>query len=166
LGIKRAVPEERKTYDNAERKKLRDTIVLQNVNAPIIDLHELTKELSTHEPAVGSVFTFGSRDIDRLRALEAFQRNQDWKYFHKPSTVYRNESLQVGEMMRQVEGYQAEDGKNVEGKMKRVIFEGPKGSGKSVLLLQSMAWALQKGWLVVNIPNGMYLYSRDMECVN
>ena len=46
---------------------------------------------------------------------------------------------------------------NVGGEFQRAVLCGPKGSGKSVLLLQAMTWALQRGWLVINIPNGIPL---------
>ena len=38
----------------------------------------------------------------------------------------------------------------------RRVITGPKGVGKSILLLQVMAWAQQRNWLVLSIPNGMF----------
>ena len=38
----------------------------------------------------------------------------------------------------------------------RRVITGPKGVGKSILLLQVMAWAQQRNWLVISIPNGMF----------
>ena len=38
----------------------------------------------------------------------------------------------------------------------RMVITGPKGVGKSILLLQAMAWAQKRDWLVLPIPNGMY----------
>lgn len=40
------------------------------------------------------------------------------------------------------------------GKHVRIILDGARGVGKSVLLLQTMAWAMQRGWVIINIPNG------------
>jgi RecA/RadA recombinase len=32
---------------------------------------------------------------------------------------------------------------------------GKQGSGKTVLQMQAMAMALNKGWVVIHLPNGM-----------
>ena len=36
----------------------------------------------------------------------------------------------------------------------RRVITGPRGAGKSVLLTQAMAWAHQRNWVVLTIPNG------------
>lgn len=36
----------------------------------------------------------------------------------------------------------------------RRVLHGPRGAGKTVLLLQAMAWAHQRDWVVLTIPNG------------
>jgi len=137
----------RAAFKEGERKQIRQRIVLSNTNAPPVNLGELTVEVSTHEPAIGSVFSFGAHDVDRLRELQAFKRSQDWKFFYRPSTVMRKESLMLGEMLKAIE-------EGPKGACERVVLTGPKGSGKSVLLTQTMAWALQREWVVINIPNG------------
>lgn len=38
----------------------------------------------------------------------------------------------------------------------RGIIHGLRGSGKSVLLAQAMAWAHQRSWVVITIPNGTF----------
>jgi hypothetical protein len=138
-------------FKPGERREIRQRIVLSNTNAPSVDLPELSVGDSTLEAAVGRVFAFGARDIDRLRELDGFRRSQDWKFFHRPSTVMRKESLRLGEMLAWIQ--QPEE--HPQTKCERLIFTGPKGSGKSVLLLQTMAWALQREWVVINIPNGI-----------
>ena len=37
----------------------------------------------------------------------------------------------------------------------RLVCHGPRGIGKSILLTQAMAWAHQRGWVVITIPNGV-----------
>jgi small subunit ribosomal protein S29 len=138
-------------FKPGERREIRERIVLSNTNAPSVDLPELTAADSTLEAAVGRVFAFGARDIDRLRELDGFRRSQDWKFFHRPSTVLRKESLRLGEMLAWIQ--QQEE--HPQTKCERLILTGPKGSGKSVLLLQAMALALQREWVVINIPNGI-----------
>ncbi|KAI5847524.1 mitochondrial ribosomal death-associated protein 3-domain-containing protein [Tricharina praecox] len=136
----------RAAYKEGERKQIRQRIVLSNTNAPPVNLGELTVEVSIHEPTVGSVFALAPHDVDKLRELQAFRRTQDWKFFYRPSTVMRKESLVLGEMLKEIQ-------EGEKGACERVILSGPKGSGKSVLLLQAMSWALQREWVVINISN-------------
>ena len=35
-----------------------------------------------------------------------------------------------------------------------LIIDGKRGAGKSIVLLQAMAWAHQRQWLVITVPNG------------
>ena len=37
----------------------------------------------------------------------------------------------------------------------RRVFVGERGSGKTVMLLQAMTIAFLKGWVVINIPEGI-----------
>jgi len=141
------VVEKKPAYKEGERKQIRQRIVLSNTNAPPVNLGELTVDVFTHKPTIGSVFSFAPHDVDRLRELQAFKRTQDWKYFYRPSTVMRKESLVLGEMLKAIQ-------EGEKGVCERVVLAGPKGSGKSVLLLQAMSWALQWEWVVISIPNG------------
>jgi len=176
-GIKKgAIPEKPKPfYKVGERKQIRDRIVLSSTNAPQLTLPELTVVTSTHKPAVGSLFAFSNSDVDKLRILEAFRRGQDWKFFHRPSTVMRFESLILGEKMARIQGEEVVErppidygviregdetvvvGEVNKGTFHRMVICGPKGSGKSVLMLQAMAWALQREWVIISIPNGISL---------
>ena len=182
-----AAEKPRAAFKVGERKEMRNRIVLSNTNAPPLDLPELAAEVSVCESAVGTVFRFRDDDVDRLRALDAFRRTQDWKFFHRPSTVMRLDSLAMGRRLARIhgdEGLEAESPlvgtalgvaaaapsapaaptqqrpraaatRNADGDFQRAVVCGPKGSGKSVLLLQAMTWALQRGWLVISIPNGI-----------
>lgn len=39
----------------------------------------------------------------------------------------------------------------------RFLLHGPSGSGKSILLLQTIIWAMQRNWLIINIPDAHQL---------
>jgi hypothetical protein len=136
-------------YQLGERKKLREQIVLANSNAPPVEAPELTAATVGLESAVGSVFSFVGADVSMLRELKAFKKNQDWRFFYKPCTVVRRESLELGKMMEMI-------GSAEIGNQESVVVDGMKGTGKSVLLLQCMAWALRKRWMVISIPNGSF----------
>jgi small subunit ribosomal protein S29 len=130
-----------------ERKALRKRIVLGNPNAlEVQGLQSLQGEyLSSQKLAdvEGRVLALADKDVEALKALEAFKHTQGWHYFRKPTTLVRKDTVRLAETM--------ESG----GEAKRCFLFGEKGSGKSVLQLQAMALALQKGWVVVHLPNGV-----------
>lgn len=251
----------------AERKK----IVLANPNATDVELDTLRAKISGKVD--GAVVKFDGPTIDMLRLLEVFQLKQGWQFFHRPSTLIRKESIELGKLLAWVNGervYEGEDPnvakvesesklvgegkggsvsegvseekekeegvraneggdnnnsevksangsenknknmnenenesmsedesdsgvgeqvveekkewtpsggyvttpevipevlidemnkyKNLAGESRsgRRVITGPKGVGKSILLLQAMAWAQQRNWFVLPIPNGMF----------
>lgn len=101
---------------------------------------------------IGQVLGFDSPLIDPLRAAEAFKRTQNWKWYNRPGTLIRPESVQIAEMIQGV------NPKSKESQTFRVIFSGERGTGKSLMLLQAQAMALMKGWIVISIPEGPYLF--------
>jgi small subunit ribosomal protein S29 len=60
--------------------------------------------------------------------------------------VIRKDTVEIAKALED-----AQSGKKA---VKKVLF-GEQGSGKTVLQLQAMAIALNKGWVVIHIPNGM-----------
>ncbi|KAI5810802.1 mitochondrial ribosomal death-associated protein 3-domain-containing protein [Pyronema omphalodes] len=142
-------------FKPGERKKLRNTIVLSNTNAPKIEAPALDVETSLDESAIGALYSFEDTDIDKLRILDAFRRTQDWKFFHRPSTIFRSESLLVAEKLARISGEQVpeRESEKQNDPFQRMVVYGPKGSGKSILMLQTIALALQRNWVVINIPN-------------
>lgn len=138
-----------------ERKAVRKRIVLSNTNAlEVKGLQDLdwengrsTKLAELEKQVLGLT----NDTVDALRALEAFEHTQGWNLFRRPATLVRKETV---EMARALEG--AEGNEGAEKKAVRKVLFGEKGSGKSVLLLQAQAMALQRGWIVVHLPNGMY----------
>ena len=136
-------------YGPGERRLIRNRIILSNTNAPSVELANLTSNTLGSPVPHAQVYGFPDTAVDRLRSLEAFRRDQSWKFFNRPATVVRAESLLVGERMLAVEAG--------EPTTNRFILDGPGGAGKSVLLLQAMNWAVERGWLVITVPNAQDL---------
>ncbi|TVY87262.1 37S ribosomal protein, mitochondrial [Lachnellula willkommii] len=128
-----------------ERKAMRKRIVLSNTNALEVDgLVDLSREMSgSLEKQVGKVVGLEGATVDGLRAVEAFKTTQGWGLFRRPSVLIREESVHLGKRMVDVE-----QGKET----LKVVIDGAKGTGKSMLLLQAMATAFVRGWIVLNVP--------------
>ncbi|KAK5674250.1 hypothetical protein LTS10_012988 [Elasticomyces elasticus] len=131
-----------------ERKALRKKVVLSNTNAlEVPGLAELSTETVRDGAKLrgleGKVVGFGTETVDALRCLEGFKPGQGWHLFRRPAALLRKDGVELGEAIQR-----AREEKSVE---RRVVF-GDKGSGKSVLLLQSMAMAYLQGWVVIHFP--------------
>ncbi|KAK6357470.1 37S ribosomal protein S23 mitochondrial [Orbilia javanica] len=90
------------------RRALRKAIVLSNANAPNLELPELTSEIMADTESVGKVFAINMEDLEKMRALEAFQKRQGWQFFYRPTTFIRNESVGIARAMESVERYTGE----------------------------------------------------------
>lgn len=97
------------------------------------------------EAVKGAVVGLPEPVVDSLRAVEAFKTTQGWNMFRRPATLMRKESLQIAAFVDDVE---AAVGK----KTVRKIIVGDRASGKSTLLLQGLAMAFLRNWVVINIP--------------
>ncbi|KAK2628209.1 hypothetical protein QTJ16_002855 [Diplocarpon rosae] len=151
-----------------ERKAMRKRIVLSNTNAlEVGDLRdlsgtvvdELIQEQSETGPEkevleavsvkddknelVGKVVGLSGLTVDSLRAVEAFKTTQGWGLFRRPAVLVREESAIIARRMLDA----AEERKTI-----RIVLEGEKGTGKSLMMLSAMATAFVKGWVVFNIP--------------
>lgn len=84
--------------------------------------------------------------VDSLRAVEAFKPGQGWSFFRRPACLIRKENVELSKII------DSNDGSTT-----RKIICGEKGVGKSVFLLEAMAMAFMKGWIVLNIPEGITL---------
>ena len=134
-----------------ERKAYRKRVVLSNVNAlDVQGMKELSSDSLMGSEARGTMLALPGTVVDQLRALEAFKARQGWKLFRKPGVLVRDESVRIGRVLEEAEN---ETGRRTH----RMIISGAKGVGKSTMLLQAMATALVKGWIVISIPNGKYL---------
>ncbi|KAH6671358.1 mitochondrial ribosomal death-associated protein 3-domain-containing protein [Halenospora varia] len=158
-----------------ERKAVRKRIVLSNTNAiEVAEMEDLTKEMidsglrrakkpmvhgeqplegmveapvpeRTEEERrmVGKVVGLQGETVDGLRAVEAFKTTQGWGLFRRPGLLLREESVKLTKDMVAA----AKEKESM-----RLVLDGPKQTGKSMMLLQSMANAFVKGWVVINIP--------------
>jgi len=137
-----------------ERKAARKKLVLSNTNAlEVKGLKELNRENGKAAKIAeleGQVVALTDANVGALRTLEAFKHTQGWNLFRRPATVVRKETVEIAKAMEDIEG--GEDGK-AKKVVKRIMF-GKQGSGKTVLQMQAMALALNKGWVVIHLPNG------------
>ncbi|KAL1305645.1 hypothetical protein AAFC00_007239 [Neodothiora populina] len=136
--------------DGGERKALRKRVVLSNTNAlEVQDMADFSAAKLPVDPSqLGQVLGLPFETVDALRANEAFKPTQGWKLFRRPATLVRKETIEVSNLLQEAEKEQKS--------IRRVIY-GERGSGKSVLLLQAMAIAHLKNWLVIHIPEAQEL---------
>ena len=141
----------RRTPAHGERKALRKRIVLSNTNAfEVPGLVELKASTDLADPDVaGKMVALPGDVIDQLRVVDAFKPSQGWGLFRQPAMLVRKEMEEVVRIMDD-----AVSRKEVE----RKVIVGEKGSGKSVLVLQAMAMAFLKKWVVINLPNCKFSY--------
>lgn len=136
-----------------ERKALRQKLVLSNTNALEVEgLQNLDRESSNAAKLAeleGQVLGLTDANISALRTLDAFKLTQAWHLFKRPATVVRRETVQLAEELERSENPEAHRSS------RPWVLYGEKGSGKSTLQLQAIAMALNKGWVVIHIPNGM-----------
>ena len=97
----------------------------------------------------GSVLGIPGPLVDQLRAAEAFKPTQGWKMFRRPGMLVRRETLEMGELIERMTAQDPSQRNTI-----RRILVGEKGSGKSMMLLQSMIMAFLKGWTVIHLPEG------------
>ncbi|KAK0126508.1 37S ribosomal protein S23 mitochondrial [Cadophora gregata] len=150
-----------------ERKALRKRIVLSNTNAlEVRDLRDLDGKMVDEMVAarggegqtpqslaaavigdegalVGQVVGLKGVTVDSLRAVEAFKTTQGWGIFRRPALLIREETAALNKKMLDAE---------IKRETVRVVLDGDKGTGKSLMMLSAMATAFVKGWVVLNIP--------------
>ena len=149
---KKTVVDRGKPPAPGERKAARKRIVLSNANAlEVPGMQELSEATMADARLTGSVVSLSSTLIDSLRAVQAFKPTQGWSIFRRPATVLRRETIEMGQLINRItEG--PEKGLSV-----KKIVTGVRGSGKSVHLLQAMAMAFLKNWVVFTVPDGKFL---------
>jgi small subunit ribosomal protein S29 len=168
LRIKKKGKKERdaKPPAEGERKALRKRIILSNTNAlEVPHLKDLSASNMTDRDVAGQVLGLPAGDgeaVDSLRAVEAFKVGQGWGYFRRPACLIRSEAVELARLMEEIEKSPGEGDARLEGsKVKdasgqtlRKLVCGERGVGKSVLLLQAMAMAFMRNWIVINLPEG------------
>jgi small subunit ribosomal protein S29 len=100
-------------------------------------------EAMNGEGVIGQVVALQGQTVDSLRAVEAFKTTQGWGLFRRPGLLIREESVTLSRKLIQAE----------QGNL-RLVIDGERGTGKSLLLLHAMATAFVRGWIVINIPEG------------
>ncbi|MBE7181231.1 MAG: hypothetical protein INR71_08485 [Terriglobus roseus] len=139
------------------RKALRKQVILTNSNALVVPgLEELSASNSAAESSRGRVLAFSSSTIDSLRAVNAFKPRQGWNFFRRPAALMRRETFDIAQDMDKVD-------KSKGAKTVRRILTGERSSGKSTLLLQAMAMAFLKGWIVISIPEAQDLVNGNTD---
>jgi small subunit ribosomal protein S29 len=181
LRIKKKAPVKAgKPPASGERKAMRKRIVLSNTNALEVEgMQDLDAEMvegmvrvrdeseeavlagalgmvgeenEEGEGVVGKVVGLGGATVDSLRAVEAFKTTQGWGLFRRPGLLVREESVVISRKL--VEGEK--------GGVVRLVVDGERGAGKSLLLLHAMATAFVRGWIVLNIPEGLISPSKRL----
>ncbi|KAK4205216.1 putative mitochondrial SSU ribosomal protein S23 precursor [Triangularia verruculosa] len=138
-----------------ERKAFRKKIVLSNDNAlPVPWVPEMEAGSLSDPKQVGKIVSLPATLQDQLRATEAFQPTQTWGLFRKPSTLVREESVQLmGKMEKAV----------ADKTTARIVLTGEKISGKSTMLLQAQSHAYLNGWIVIHLPDAQELTNGSTE---
>lgn len=131
---------------------MRKRIVLTNDNAlEVSSLKDLDKATALSEKNEGQVRGLPEQVVDALRAVEAFKTTQGWSLFRRPATLMRKETIQLAKLLKEVED-------PVDGQQKKTlrrVLSGDRMSGKSTLLLQGLAMAFLRDWVVINLPEGI-----------
>lgn len=135
-----------------ERKALRKRIVLSNPNALAVEgMQDMSPETMVDVRLRGTVLGLPVPMVQQLRAVQAFKPKQGWSIFRRPGTVLRRDTFEMGRLVEKISG----DGDGPEkGMTVKKIITGPKGSGKTVHLLQAMAMGFLKKWVVITVPDG------------
>lgn len=130
-----------------ERKALRKRIVLSNNNAlEVASLQDLSTANALSPDNEGKVRGIPEAAVDMLRAVEAFKPTQGWAMFRRPAVLMRKETMELARLLTEAETAK---------KTVRRILTGERMSGKSTLVLQGLTMAYLRGWVVINLPEGM-----------
>lgn len=132
-----------------ERKAFRKRVVLSNTNALEVEgLQELTAEsLQNADEVRGKMMALPGSIVDSLRAVDAFKPTQCWHMYRKPAVMMTEEAVELAKTMTESVSKQKSTA--------RRIIVGERMCGKTTFLLQAMSMAFLKGWVVVNLPDGM-----------
>ena len=160
---------------SGERKAMRKRVVLSNTNAlEVVGMRDLDREMveemisdrqgkgaeaggegreselvvqgeADNEGLVGQVVGLMGETVDSLRAVEAFKPPQGWGLFRRPGLLIREESVILSRKVVEAEK---------EKKALRLLVDGDRVTGKSLMLIHAMATAFVRGWIVLNISEG------------
>ncbi|KAK1834768.1 mitochondrial ribosomal death-associated protein 3-domain-containing protein [Podospora conica] len=132
-----------------DAKALRKRIQLSNSNAlPVPGLEDVQKGDLVRPENIGLVLSIPGQVQDQLRTVEAFKPTQFWHLFRHASTLVRAETVDMAQRLEEAA---------VKKQTLRLIYDGPRISGKSLMLLQSMTYAFLNDWIVINVPEALEL---------
>jgi small subunit ribosomal protein S29 len=135
-----------------ERKAFKSRIILSNTNAQEVSgLQELSVENIAEDATLGKVMAIPGPVVDSLRVLGAFKRVQGWSNYRRPACLVTEESWNLAKIIAELGNISHVDGRASSNSIRRIV-NGQRKSGKSVLLLQAMAMAILKKWVVISIP--------------
>jgi len=97
---------------------------------------------------VGKVVGLTAEAVDGLRAVEGFKAGQNWSLFRRPGVLIRAESIFLSKGLLRAEK---------EKTTARLVIDGKRGTGKSLMMIHRMATAFVREWLVINIPEGKFM---------
>ncbi|KAM3077571.1 hypothetical protein ACMFMG_006907 [Clarireedia jacksonii] len=138
-----------------ERKAFRKRIILSNSNALEVEgLKDIDEKVLVDEEMVGKVVGLPNEVVDQLRASEAFKITQGWGLFRRPAVLLRKESMACSKML---------DEAQKEKSTKRLVVDGDRVTGKSMMLLHAMTTAFVNGWVVLTIPEAQDIVSAATE---
>ncbi|KAH7328749.1 mitochondrial ribosomal death-associated protein 3-domain-containing protein [Stachybotrys elegans] len=150
-----AAPVNVKKPGPGERKAFRKRIQLSNNSAlPVSGLAVLEAGTMLREDMAGQVVGIPNDVVDQLRTLQAFKPTQSWGLFRQPHMLVRRKTVEVMNRLRE-----ASDKKTA----LKMVLTGSRLSGKSVMLLKTMSYALQNGWVAIHIPEGQDLTNGHTE---
>ncbi|ORY11228.1 mitochondrial ribosomal death-associated protein 3-domain-containing protein [Clohesyomyces aquaticus] len=143
-----------------ERKAQRKRIVLSNNNAlEVPTLQDLSKETVLKQENEGQVKGLPEAVVDALRAVEAFKPTQGWRLFRRPAILMRRQTMQLVELVKQVE----DAGKGAAKQTLRRVLVGERLCGKSTLLLQALTVGFLRDWVVINLPDAQDITNAHTE---
>ena len=142
-----------------ERRALRRRIVLSNTNA--LEVHGM-RELSVDNMAdpshIGRMLRLDSGDLlDRLRHVRAFKTTQNWNMFRRPAVLVRKEFVEMGQTILDIKTSNSNGVAAGRPRTVRRIVTGEGGTGKSLMLLHAMSMAFLNDWIVIHVPEGMFV---------
>ncbi|KKA29424.1 hypothetical protein TD95_002682 [Thielaviopsis punctulata] len=144
-----------KKPEPGERKAFRKRIVLSNNNAlAVVGPTTVQADTLVDEANAGQMVALAPDVIDRLRSLEAFKPTQAWGLFRSPHVLLRKEAVHVLKRVHKA---------GAEKSIMRALVAGDKVSGKSVFLLEALAYGLTNKWVVIHIPEAMELTNAHTE---
>lgn len=105
--------------------------------------------------STNQVFAFNDRTLAAFKAFGLPQElEKEFANQPKPRALVRKQTLEVLDALD----------KSKEGnKGTRLMLDGARGSGKSVLMAQAVAYALDDGWVVISVPRAVNLINSSTE---